>query len=347
MSKSIQFDETDIALLEALQVNVRAPWEAVGAAIGVDGATARRRWNRILDRRAAWTTVSTGNLPGQMTAVATAKCTAGFARDVARELARNPCVVSVETVIGSHDLRLTVVVRDIVDLGNFLSRDVAGLPGLLSVDSQLIDRVYVQGAKWRPGALTASAERGLHVPSYDRRAYSPRAHDIDGPLNEMLVEDARLPSTILAERLGVSETLVRRRINSLTNLGLLVLRAEAAPHLIGLPYGANIWYQFAADELVEAAERVSSMTEARWTASVLAGAANLFVVWWVDGIESLHRIEREIQGRFPRVRVIDRSMRLQPVKRMMHLLDDEGLTTGVIPWMPQATHSDSRKSAGA
>ncbi|WP_448811783.1 Lrp/AsnC family transcriptional regulator [Agromyces bauzanensis] len=344
MNRSVQFDEIDIALLEALQVNVRAPWEAVADAIGVDGVTARRRWARILQRRAAWTTVSTGNLPGQVTAVVTAKCAAGAAHEVARELARNPRVVSVETVIGAHDLRLTVVVRDIADLGDFLSHDVIHLPRLLSLDSQLIDRVYMQGARWRPGALSASAEAGLQLPSHDQRAYSSRTHEIDGPLTELLVEDARLPATVLADRLNVSETLVRRRIKSLTNSGLLVLRAEAAPHLIGLPYGANVWYQFAAEQLATAAGYISSMPEARWTASVLAGAANLFVVWWVDQIDSLHRIERKIQSDFPGVRVIDRSMRLQPVKRMMHMLDDEGLTTGVIPWMPQSGVSGDRKS---
>jgi DNA-binding Lrp family transcriptional regulator len=331
----VQFDELNIALLEALRVNVRAPWEVIGKAIGVDGVTARRRWNRIVEQRHAWTTVSTGNWPGQVTALLTGRCVAGRALEVARTLAQNPSVVTIETLVGRHDLRCTVVVQDLAALSDFLSRQIAGIPGLTFVETQLVDTVYVQGSNWRAGALTPLAERSLNVKSTDSRSYSPHFHEIDPPMIELLIGDARTPAKTLADRLGVSETLVRRRINSLQSSGTLVLRAEAAPHLVGLPYAANVWFSFAAQDIDAAASMLSSFTEARWTASTLAGEANLFCAFWFRDFAQVQNIEHLVQESFPTARIVDRSVKLKPVKRMMHLLDDEGLTTQVIPWMPQ------------
>ncbi|WP_375384056.1 Lrp/AsnC family transcriptional regulator [uncultured Microbacterium sp.] len=335
MKNSVHFDETNIALLEALRANPRAPWEAIGQAVGVDGVTARRRWNRIVERRHAWTTVSTGNWPGQVTATVTAQCAAGSALSVARELAESPFVVTIETIIGRHDLRCTVVVDDMDTLTRLLSRDLLAIPGLISIESQLVDRVFAQGSNWRPGALTAVAERVLHVDSADRRAHSDRLHAIDPALVELLVDDVRAPAIDLAAKLGVSETVVRRRISSLVRSGLLVLRVEAPPHLVGLPYGATIWFSLPARALHSAATFLAGIAETRWTATVLAGAANLMSVFWLRDFGQLQSIEQAVEERYPDARIVDRAMRLQPVKRMMHVLDDEGLTVRTIPSMPR------------
>lgn len=331
----MHFDETNIALLEALRVNVRAPWESVGRAIGIDGVTARRRWSRITEKRLAWTTVSTGNLPGQITAILTGRCRAGRALEVVEALARNPFVVTAETLIGHQDLRCTVVVEDMNSLGDVLTQQIRKVPDLLSVETQLVDTVFVQGSNWRAGALSATAERALHVASDDRRAYSGRAHEIDPVMIEILIEDARMPARTIASRLDVSETLVRRRINALVDSGMLVLRAEAAPHLVGLPFACNVWFSFTAEDLEPAAKLLSSFPQARWTASILGSQANLFCSFWFRDFDQLQQIERAIHEHFPDVRIVDRSMKLRPVKRMMHVLDDEGLTCEVIPWIPK------------
>ena len=342
MKSRLHFDETNVALLEALRLNPRAPWEAVGRAIGVDGVTARRRWSRIVERRLAWTTVSAGNWPGQITAIVTARCRAGAALEVSRELAEIPCVVTIETMAGRQDVRCTVVVDDLASLSEFLSTHLRSVVGLDSVESQIVDRVYAQGSNWRPRALAPDAEKELSPASSDRRAYSDRLNEIDPALVNLLVEDARAPSVALANRLGVSETLVRRRINALAESGLLVLRVEAAPHLVGVPYSSTIWFAFSALELHDAASFLSTLPEARWTVTTVAGRANLVCVFWFRDFARLHIIERSVRERFADAQVVDRSIRLQAVKRMMHVLDDEGLTDRVIPWGPAGMMSRAR-----
>ena len=340
MQDSLRFDEANVALLEALRLNPRAPWVVIGKAIGMDGVTARRRWTRIVEQRTAWTTVSIGNWPGQITAIVTAKCAAGSALSVARALAENPCVVTIETIIGRQDIRCTVVVDDLQTLSTFLSEQIGAIVGLHSVESQLVDHVYAQGSNWRPRALDPTAEKELSSMSADRRAHPDRLHAIDPALISLLVVDARAPALVLAEALAVSETLVRRRIGALIDSGLLVLRVEAAPHLIGVSYSSAIWFSFSALELHDAAKLLSTIPEARWTVTMVAGRANLLCVFWIRDFSRLHAIERSIRERFVNVQVVDRSVRLRSVKRMMHLLDDDGLTVKIVPARLHAVASD-------
>ncbi|MET7782244.1 AsnC family protein [Streptomyces mirabilis] len=49
-------DETDLALVHALQIAPRAPWTAVGQALGIDPMTAARRWARLTGTGCAWVT---------------------------------------------------------------------------------------------------------------------------------------------------------------------------------------------------------------------------------------------------------------------------------------------------
>src|SRR5690606_4785018 len=49
--------EVDLAIVHALQVAPRASWQRIGAVIGLDPATAARRWARLEEQRVAWLTI--------------------------------------------------------------------------------------------------------------------------------------------------------------------------------------------------------------------------------------------------------------------------------------------------
>ncbi|MEK0100560.1 AsnC family protein, partial [Streptomyces sp. A475] len=50
------FEETDLALVDALQTDPRAPWSRIGPAVGVDATTAARRGARLERAGLAWVT---------------------------------------------------------------------------------------------------------------------------------------------------------------------------------------------------------------------------------------------------------------------------------------------------
>jgi len=49
--------ETDLALINALQVSPRADWVLVGKALGISGSTVSRRWEALNRDGTAWVTV--------------------------------------------------------------------------------------------------------------------------------------------------------------------------------------------------------------------------------------------------------------------------------------------------
>ncbi|MGW1327901.1 AsnC family protein [Streptomyces antibioticus] len=52
----VDWSETDLQFIPALQIHPRAPWSLVGAVLGVSPATVARRWARLNDAGLAWAT---------------------------------------------------------------------------------------------------------------------------------------------------------------------------------------------------------------------------------------------------------------------------------------------------
>ncbi|MDH6576360.1 NAD kinase [Kitasatospora sp. MAP5-34] len=49
-------DELDLALVNALQLQPRAPWSLLGQTLGISPVTAARRWRRLSEAGIAWVT---------------------------------------------------------------------------------------------------------------------------------------------------------------------------------------------------------------------------------------------------------------------------------------------------
>ena len=48
--------ELDLAIVHALQIDARAPWTRVAAAVGADSSTVVRHWQRLREGSRAWLT---------------------------------------------------------------------------------------------------------------------------------------------------------------------------------------------------------------------------------------------------------------------------------------------------
>ncbi|MFI6288203.1 Lrp/AsnC family transcriptional regulator [Streptomyces sp. NPDC051018] len=137
-------DELDLALINALQLDPRAPWSRVGTALGVDPVTAARRWSRLAEEGIAWVTAHPGRLP--VVAFIEVDCEAGWVPATAATLARWPHVVSVEHTSGAHDLLLTVMLPGLNALSRFVRDSVGTVNGVRATRTQLITKVYALGA---------------------------------------------------------------------------------------------------------------------------------------------------------------------------------------------------------
>ncbi|MFF5899541.1 Lrp/AsnC family transcriptional regulator [Streptomyces argenteolus] len=320
-------DELDYLLITALQTSPRAEWAQIGKALGVDASTAARRWNRLTEAGNAWLscyTVAVGPV-APIIAFIEVDCAAGALHEVAAEIADDPHLISIEHVTGARDLLLTAAFPDLAMLARYVGFRLGRLPGVSATRSQTATAVHTEGSRWRLDRLAPDSQDVL---AKDRGPAAPRrglaAPDaLDTRLYLLLSEDFRQPAARLAERLGVSPTTVRRRLDRMHRQDALIYRCEVARPLSGWPISVTFWGVAPAGEAARIASQLIRMRETRLCAS-LTGPHNLLLTVWLRSAEDIGGFEARLTDRFPELAVMDRAVALWQLKIAGHLLDPRG-----------------------
>ena len=318
-------DELDLALVDALRVDPRAPWSRLTAAGD------------------AWVTCypSTDRLGYGVTALVEVECAADRVSAVAARLARDPQAASIEVVTGGADLVLTVGATEPGLLARYVLDRVGAVPGVLRTRTALVERTVREGSRWHDGALDPEQREAIApVPAGGPPpARNPGRQIVeDRSLLLALGEDGRTPCAELALRTGLPASTVRRRLAELRGSGRLVLRCDASSRLTGHPIGLFLWLELPADRLDPAAAWFATLPQARMC-GVTVGPANLVTYLMARHLPELRRLEQELAARFPDARVRDRQLTLRAVKLVGRLLDEEGRAAGYVPldpWAPWA-----------
>ena len=333
-----RLDELDLALLHALQVDPRAAWAQVGDTVGVDAATAARRWSRLAAQGVAWLTVDPGTpRPGRMVvAFVEVACAADQIMPTATQLAHDPRVASVEHVTGGRDLLLTVFTASMAGLADFLSRGMAAVPGVRTTRSQLATRMATEGSKWRLRALDPAQRSRIGRGEVGGPAADPLLPDPElRRLLGLLTEDPRIPISDLAARLGVSRPTARRRLGAALATRQIVLRCDISRAAVGALVPVNLWTSVAPAEHAAAAQALARMPETRLAAGITGGPSNLLLALWLPSLDDLPRLEIVLAERLPRLQIVDRAIVVRSIKRIGRHLDGDGFGTGsacLDPW---------------
>ncbi|GAA2823558.1 AsnC family transcriptional regulator [Kitasatospora paracochleata] len=331
-------DELDLALVDALRLDPRAPWSRLAGPLGVDPATLSRRWARLAATGDAWVTCypSADRIGRGLTALVEVECPADRVTEVAAALARHPQTASIELVTGGADLLLTVGALDPASLTRYILERVGAVPGVLRTRTSLVERTVREGSRWSDGALDAEQRRAIGGPAAGRPGRpSGRQIEQDLALLHALGGDGRMPYAELADRTGLPATTVRRRLAELRDSGRLVLRCDASPRVTGNPVAAMLWLDAPAGHLEQAAQWLSALPQARMCA-VTVGPANLALYLIVHRMVELRQLEEELAHRFPDIRIRDRQVTLRTVKLVGRLLDAEGRAVDYVPIDPWA-----------
>jgi len=123
--------------------------------------------------------------------------------------------------------------------------------------------------------------------------------ELDLRIIELLLEDGRRPYTEMAKRLGLSESTVRKRVQALVKEGVIRrFTVEVEPSKMGLRTVAIVGVDVEPPRLLEVAQRLSELREARWVATSTGDHMIVMEVWTRDGrvltrliSESIGRIE--------------------------------------------------------
>ena len=150
----IDLDETDRALLRALQEDATQSAGALGRALGLSQPAAWRRIRRlekagvIAGRRVVLDAERLGFGVTVFLGVKLATKGRVSLEDFERAVTAIPEVQTVEHILGLYDYRLRVVARDIADFERVLRRRVMTLPGVGSVEANVL-----LSEERRPGPL--------------------------------------------------------------------------------------------------------------------------------------------------------------------------------------------------
>ncbi|MFK4729730.1 AsnC family transcriptional regulator [Agromyces mediolanus] len=316
------FDELDLAIVHALQIDARAPWTRVAAAVGADPATVARHWQALRDESLAWLTAwPTPERWSSTTDVAVVLLDRSTTPERIDELARLSWVLSVDEssagwlllVAGAAGLAaLGERVRTLDETGARIRRvDIAAA-------------IPAEDSNWRLRVLSRGQQRLLGAAPQTGEVRAPRP-EVVAELAEALEQDPRMPAAALGTALGVSEATARRTVERAVAAGVLRLGCDLAMPAAGYRRGAVLWGRAADAEA--AAARAVQLPEAH-RVGILVGPAPLFVCVRARSLTELQRIEHAWGAE---VEVADRWTVLREVKRNGHLLDAAGRSSARVP----------------
>ncbi|WP_418063298.1 Lrp/AsnC family transcriptional regulator [Pimelobacter simplex] len=317
--------ELDLALIDALQVNPRAPWTTIAAVLDIDAATAARRWRRLHDERLAWWVVrpSAARLTPYLDAtLVLLRCTPGSAAEAAERAAAPEWAHTVDLLAGTADLGVVVLGSGLAEVGERVDELVTRCGGTVTevVERRVVAAVHAEDAGWRLGVCSASQRQAL-LPRRDQPAPPPPRSALVDDLLAALGDDARLSAQELATRLGGSEPTVRRGLDRALRSGAIQLGCDLATAAAGL--GRGVLLEVEADDPDRAGRALATAGPVHRCVQTI-GAGNLTLGVRLASLAHLPRTEADLAALAPGWQVRSRLTVLRPVKRQGQLLDSRG-----------------------
>ena len=103
----------------------------------------------------------------------------------------------------------------------------------------------------------------------------PMVDEIDREIIRLLQYDGRMPFTEIAEKVGISESSARRRVNQMTSDGVLQIVGIADPQDLGWNEAGMIGISVQPDRINEVAKEIAQLPEVSYLFQV-AGEFDLF-----------------------------------------------------------------------
>lgn len=291
-------DVLDRRLVAALQVSPRASWGEIGRAVGEHERTVARRLQRLITDGAVQVTAIYDDLrSGHGRPVHLhVQVRAGMSAMVADALASRPDTRSVYSVTGAADIGAELVAPSRAALHEILNVEVHGIDGVAGTQTQVVLHTFRTVAEWHAPYLTDEEIELLRPPLPDvvlpdQDGLSP----LESEVAELLVADGRIAFTSIAERTGISVPTARRRVASLLERRVLLLRAEVEPSLLGLDVEAQLWLRVRPHGLDQVGETLKRHPGVRYCAAT-SGTYTMLVQVAVAHEADLYRFLTEVVG---------------------------------------------------
>ncbi|NBE51828.1 AsnC family transcriptional regulator [Streptomyces sp. YC537] len=261
-------DGLDQRIVAALQIDGRASWRRISAALGEPERKVARRGLRLLE---SGDVAVRGLVMRGETVILRMTCRPGTVRDAAVAAARRADCIFSYALAGPVDCVAELQCPP-GRLAPLMLDEVPALPGLVSQSVSPVLRYFRTVHEWSPGILDAGEVEALGGPSGTLGEPGPAEIEV-GPeelaILGALAEDGRRTYEELAAAAGVSVATARRRVETLTKEGVVSIRAAVEPALLGLPVEALLWIKVRPDEVEKAGRLLVESPLVRYAAVVM------------------------------------------------------------------------------
>jgi Lrp/AsnC family transcriptional regulator for asnA, asnC and gidA len=120
--------------------------------------------------------------------------------------------------------------------------------------------------------------------------------EIDQKLIELLMSDSRQSSRVLADKLGLDGSTVRRRVKKLVENGVVFYSVLPNPDVLGFPVKAIVALNIAPGKVSEAIEKLSNVKEIKWI-SPTTGRFDVILFVWLSSIEVIYNFIENVVGK--------------------------------------------------
>ncbi|MEU5211820.1 Lrp/AsnC family transcriptional regulator [Streptomyces sp. NPDC020742] len=312
---SVAVDELDEGLLEALQLDGRAPFSRLSRDLEVSERTIARRYQRLrgLGLRIVGQPV-TARL-GLVRWLLRLQCTPDAAGTIADALARRPDTSWVTLASGGTELHCAVNTRTADERNALLLEKLPRTPQVLSVSAHCMMRIFAGAAstwhatRFRPAPVPATAvDSGARV--------APLALDgTDRVLFTELARDGRATLPELSKATGRSPSSVQRHLERLRGEGALAFAVDFDPQLLGYHMTTQLWLRVAPAHLRMVGETLATHPAVAFAAAV-TGTANLVASGVFRAPLDLYDYIDQHIGPLPGIQSIETTPTLREVKRL-------------------------------
>lgn len=264
-------DELDRRIIAALQVNGRAGWRQIASVIGAPERTVAARGVELIRSGTVgihgFTLLPGGGMLEQT--IVKLRCQPGMNRVMAAAAANRPGTVFAFLATGEIDC-ICEIVNDRERSYSILLDELPGLPGVTSIDTSTVIKLYKATHQWLPAILDEAQVTALRDAG---QAWEPTSAVDLPPLSReeqemarVLAEDGRATIEELARATALSPASARRRLAHMQKSGRLYTRTIVEPAAIGFPVNAILRIRTVPGGIDRVARILAEVPEIRYLA---------------------------------------------------------------------------------
>ncbi|RMB85958.1 Lrp/AsnC family transcriptional regulator [Streptomyces shenzhenensis] len=314
-------DALDLCLLQALQLDGRAPFSRIAEVLGVSDQTVARRYRRLrTEARLSVIGTADHSRLGRTNWIVRLRCTPDAAEPLADALARRPDTSYIGLMSGGTEVMCAMKPRSRRDRDELLLDRIPRTRRVTSADACCVLYHFYGGPSgWlnKIDALEPAQEAALR-PDPPETMDAPVALDpSDEALLELLRHDGRATVADLAAATGQTESGAKRRVTRLRRAGVLYFQVEYDHEPLGYGAEAVLWLKVAPPRLRSVGQALAGHREVRFAAAV-SGRANIMASVLCRTTEELFAYLADRVGSIQGVQAVEAVPTLREIKTLTY-----------------------------